>query len=214
MPKEKRPDEEVKEVKDEILSQAQRIIALHGLEGLSMRKLAKELGLTSTTIYNYYHNKDELFLMILTKGFEDIYDTCLAVYQTRAEPYERIYAMAQAYIDFGIQNPSLYSLMFIENGPQYKDHSGTKLEIVARNELATSRKIGRLFIDTIIESAGKNSGLTDEDFEFYLTHFWCLLHGFIAGYNNTVLEYIHPNPLDIKERMLRQIIKTLAVELG
>ena len=43
-----------------------------------MRKLADQLHVTSTTIYNYYKNKDELCLVILTKAFEALYQACLA----------------------------------------------------------------------------------------------------------------------------------------
>jgi AcrR family transcriptional regulator len=208
MPREKRSPDEVKRVKDEILVQAQQIISQEGLEALSMRKLAGQLHITSTTIYNYYRNKDELCLLILTKAFEDLYQVCLAACQSNPEPEERIYAMARAYVDFGVRQPSLYGLMFASTGPQYQDFQGTELEAPAQEELRISRLIGRLFIDTLLEFPKRRSSLTDEDLEFQITYYWCLLHGYVSSYNN-ILEYIHPDPSSIQEQMLRQMIKTV-----
>ncbi len=212
MPKEKRLPEEVKKVKDEILVQAQLIISQNGLEGLSMRKLAEQLHVTSTTIYNYYKNKDELCLVILTKAFEALYQTCLAASRANPDPEERIYAMARAYIDFGIRQPSLYGLMFANTGPQYKDFQGTELEVIAMEELRISRLIGRLFIDTLLEFPDRKPNLKDDDLEFQITYYWCLLHGYVSSYNN-ILEYIHPAPSSIQESILRQMIKTVRNEI-
>jgi len=84
--------------------------------------------------------------------------------------------------------------------PQYKNFRCTDLEPAADKELRVSQAIGRLFIDTAREFPARKANLSDDDFEYFITHFWCLLHGFVAGYNNSVLKYIHPDPLAIKDR--------------
>ncbi len=46
-----------------------------------------------------------------------------------------------------------------------------------------------------------------------LVHFWSTLHGYIAGYNNTLLNYMHENPISVKEEMLDLIHDTFVREI-
>jgi AcrR family transcriptional regulator len=50
--------------RDEIAAVAIRIIDSEGLEELSMRRLASELGAGTMTLYHYVHNKDELLALV------------------------------------------------------------------------------------------------------------------------------------------------------
>jgi AcrR family transcriptional regulator len=50
--------------RDEIAAAAIRIIDSEGLEELSMRRLASELGAGTMTLYHYVHNKEELLALV------------------------------------------------------------------------------------------------------------------------------------------------------
>lgn len=58
---------EIETIKQKILEQALYLMSCHGFDGFSMRKLGSRLGVSAKTIYNYYQNKDELYLAILTR---------------------------------------------------------------------------------------------------------------------------------------------------
>jgi len=64
MPKTTRSPEEVKKIKDRILETALQLLIDDGFMHFSMRKLAARLGITAASIYNYFTNKDELYLLI------------------------------------------------------------------------------------------------------------------------------------------------------
>jgi len=64
MPKATRSPEEVKTVKNEILETALSLMCEDGFDALTMRKLALRLKMTAANIYNYYTNKDDLYLAI------------------------------------------------------------------------------------------------------------------------------------------------------
>ncbi len=80
MPKAPARPEVVEAIRERILKEALFIINKDGYANLSMRKLALRLGFTAKTIYNYYSNKDELYLMALTKGFQELAEQFRAAY--------------------------------------------------------------------------------------------------------------------------------------
>ena len=70
MPREQRSPKEIESVRQEIMEHALAIVVSDGLDDLSMRKLAGRLGVTAKTIYNYFHNKDKIYLHLLIRGFK------------------------------------------------------------------------------------------------------------------------------------------------
>ncbi|MEN6475394.1 MAG: TetR/AcrR family transcriptional regulator, partial [Syntrophaceae bacterium] len=102
MPKAPATPEVVEAVRERILNEALAIINTEGYANLSMRKLARRLGFTAKTIYNYYSNKDELYLMVLIKGFSDLVQEFRAVCQSSADPLEKLSAAMHAYVRWGI----------------------------------------------------------------------------------------------------------------
>ena len=60
MPKTPMTKEEIENTRGRILDTALNIIIEEGFNNLSVRKIASRLGVTATTIYNYYTNKDEI----------------------------------------------------------------------------------------------------------------------------------------------------------
>jgi AcrR family transcriptional regulator len=55
-----------------IILAAQRLLAAEGAEGLSMRRLAKELGSTPMALYHHVRDKDELLLLLLEAHAQSI----------------------------------------------------------------------------------------------------------------------------------------------
>ncbi|MBU0993936.1 MAG: TetR/AcrR family transcriptional regulator [Proteobacteria bacterium] len=214
MPKKPRTEEEIEEIKANILHHALELINQGGFEGFSMRKLARRLGVSVVTIYSYYKNKDDLYLAILTKGFEKLYHACHDACESEKEPYARLRKMVLAYVDFGFDSSNFYNLMFTWHVPKYEDYVGTPLENAAAIELNAGLQVRTFFLKAIREYADiHNLQVKDEDIEFYLIVFWSLLHGFIAGNNNKILSYMHDNPLGLKERILEFVLERMALSV-
>ena len=56
MPKKARSEQEVQQVREEILDKTLELINEVGYENFTMRKLADKLNMTATPIYQYYKN--------------------------------------------------------------------------------------------------------------------------------------------------------------
>jgi len=214
MPKPQRRPEEIKAVRENILTHAVRLMTEEGYHNFSMRKLAKPLGIAAKTIYNYFRNKDELYLAILTKGFADLYDCCFRAYKSSPSPLGRMDAMLEAFLSFGLDQANVYNLMFTWHVPKYNDYVGTPMEPTARLELETALRAPELFVQAIKGCVDGPDPLSDRDARFIMIRLWTHLHGFIAGYNNTLLDYMHEDPLSLRPIILERIKGSLRRELN
>ena len=206
MPKSQRTPEEIEEAKNGILEEAVKLIVDIGYNNFTMRKLASKLGITATTIYNYYKNKDDLFINLLIRGFKELYGHLEEAHQKQGTPAEKLRAMIDAYTDFGLNHANFYNLMYSWHVPKYNDYVGTSMEPVARLQLEGALKVPEIFLKTIKSYAQLlNRIITDEETVFLLIHYWSQIHGFIAGCNNTNLYYLHNDPTSLKRKHLDYI---------
>jgi AcrR family transcriptional regulator len=60
--------------KEEIVRVAVGIVDREGMEALSVRRIAKELGVSSMTIYNYVENLQDIKKEVLINGFDRLYE--------------------------------------------------------------------------------------------------------------------------------------------
>ena len=204
MPRPKKSFAEIETIKDKILEEALQLMNRHGFDGFSMRKLGSRLGVSAKTIYNYYQNKDELYLGILTRGFEQLFARFNKAFSGHQNPMERLKAMGREYLAFGLEHSNIYNLMFTWHVPKFKDYEGTPMEPVAQLELETGLKVADIFMRAIIEASGQTE-MPEETARFHMIWSWSQMHGFVAGINNTLLDYMHENPITLKERILDQI---------
>ncbi|MDA3896472.1 MAG: TetR/AcrR family transcriptional regulator [Desulfobacteraceae bacterium] len=220
MPRPKRSFAQIEATKEQIIEEALNLMTCHGFDGFSMRKLGSRLGVSAKTIYNYYQNKDELYLIILTRGFEQLFNRFNNVYNTHHDPIKRLKNMGSEYLAFGLEHSNLYNLMFTWHVPKFKDYVGTPMEPVAQSELEAALKVADIFIRAIVEASVETSGeASDQEkmFEntarFHMIWMWSQMHGFIAGINNTLLDYMHTNPLSLKEKIINQIFDQFEYQL-
>ena len=209
MPKAPRTEAQVQEVKDKILKEALSIISKTGYDSLTMRKLGKNLGITATTIYDYFANKDEIYLHVLTSGFEmlnvEIYKSIIP----GDTPGAKMQAISKALLHFGTSNSNYYDIMLTLHIPKYKDYVGTDLENVAHNELMSAFKSKDVVLKTIQEiivakvdgNEALNQESMDEQVLLLFIQWLTGMHGIISLYNNTILDYLHKNPSTLLEKL-------------
>lgn len=99
-----------------ILDAAAGLFLEHGYEGFSLRQVAREIGYSPTTIYLYFKDKDDLLFHVAVEGFRNFGTMLQAGYASASSPSERLRAIGRAYIQFGLENPLHYRLMFVDRG--------------------------------------------------------------------------------------------------
>ena len=58
------------EITAEITAEARRQLAVDGAAGLSLRAVARQLGMVSSGIYRYVANRDELLTMLIIEAYD------------------------------------------------------------------------------------------------------------------------------------------------
>ena len=87
-----------------------------GYDNVTMRKIADEIEYSVGTIYLYFKDRDEIFFELHKMGFEEIYKRQMLV-QAVKDPLQRLTEHGLAYIQFAIDKPQYYDLMFISRIP-------------------------------------------------------------------------------------------------
>ncbi len=210
MPKATRTPEEVEAVRQRILERALDIITERGYEGLSMRRLGRRLGMTAATLYNYFTNKEEIYLHVLTRGFEVLNEDLAHAYGGTADPFERLRAVLKAWLRFGLEKSNYYDIMLTLYIPKYRDFVGGPLEPLARKELKTALKIPELIIGVLEEIAEAYGNIRKEDARYHFIQLLTAMHGVVSLYNNTILVYVHERPEAILDSLVESHLSFFA----
>jgi AcrR family transcriptional regulator len=211
MPKAPMTKEEIDNTRARILDTALNIIIEEGFNNLSVRKIASRLGVTATTIYNYYTNKDEINLMIRIRGFEKLYDLLTKSSTPVKKIEDRLKAMIRSYIEFGLTYPSYYDIMFNLHSPKYLDYVGTEIEPLAFKEKQNALKCLSLFVEHISSYIPARGKKKDHYILYQVIKSWSDLHGLITLNNSRLFHEVTDHVEDfIKERtsdMIDNIMK-------
>ncbi len=84
-----------------------------GADDLSLRALARSIGVSQTAPYRHFADKGELLAAMATRGYRDL---LAGLRQAEADagesPAQQLTAVAHAYVDYAANNPQLFKLMF------------------------------------------------------------------------------------------------------
>ncbi len=102
------------DLRAQLLDVAARLLREEGESGLSMRRLAQELGVSRTAPYHHFSDKHSLLCGIAEEGFRrfrQINDD-RQVWDGSAFSEAKLLAFVRRYIDFAVSNAEYYDLMF------------------------------------------------------------------------------------------------------
>ncbi|PZG49054.1 TetR family transcriptional regulator, partial [Spongiactinospora gelatinilytica] len=110
------------ELTREIADIARRRLATHGATGLSLRAVAREMGMVSSAIYRYFPSRDDLLTALIIDGYNSIGETVERA--DRACPpgdhMGRWLAVCRAVRGWALANPHEYALLYGSPVPGYQ----------------------------------------------------------------------------------------------
>lgn len=156
-----------------ILDQTRVLLVAEGYDHLSMRKIARAVGCSATSIYLHFENKDALIHALLDEGMmrlhtqlETARDAC-----NPPSPMGCLTAMAQAYVRFGLDNPEYYQVMF-------QLHPERMARYPAENYRRARRNL-ELFTEVIADGVMADV-FTIENADVSAHVLWTALHGLVS----------------------------------
>ncbi len=206
MPRIARTVEKVDSIKERFVDTAVVLLTQHGYEGFSIRQLARELGIAAATLYNYFPGgKDELYLLVAARGYEHLYEQFVQASQSDRSPWEKVSALATAYLEFALEQPHYYNLLFNSDAPKYSDYVGKKLQPVAEVQNDAAMRVAGFASQILAKATGEKDGA---EVAFRLLQLWSMLHGIASLKNSRVtLEVIHLSP-QIIDRYVKESLRS------
>jgi AcrR family transcriptional regulator len=159
------------ELRSSILVAAAELFLEHGYEHFSMRQVAERIGYSATTIYLYFENKDDLLFEVVSDGWQRFSDDFLAAAAAADDPLERLHALGRVYVSFGLDNPAVYGLMFVQRS-----------DFLMHENLHRSGKPADLFVvlcDAVQAAVGAGI-FPPGDVVGYSDAIWASVHGIVT----------------------------------
>jgi len=95
-----------------IRAAALRLIARHGYEALSMRRLAREVGLGAAALYRYFPSKRNLYLAVLEEASPRLLQIWERAFAEAGDPLQGIWDIGMAYYDHATGRAPMMRLWF------------------------------------------------------------------------------------------------------
>jgi AcrR family transcriptional regulator len=111
-----RKAKEKEELKKLILQAAKKLFAENGIEQTTMRNIANAIEYSVGTVYVYFKDKNEILHELHTQGFKQLGGEMRVLFSV-GDPMERLKALGRVYLQFAIENPDMYELMFHKKEP-------------------------------------------------------------------------------------------------
>lgn len=152
----------------EIVDAASRMLAESGEVGeLSLRAVARAVGVATTSIYLHYRDLDELVAAVKIRYFEEFGAVLQAASAAAGDdPRDRVRASAHTYVRYGLEHWGEYWVMFSS-------------EMVPSHLVPDNTYIGQElfegFSDLVANAIGPH-----QDATLVATHIWTALHGIVT----------------------------------
>ncbi|WP_280400353.1 TetR/AcrR family transcriptional regulator [Nocardia carnea] len=109
-------------LRDALLTACLRLIDTEGIAAVSLRRVAREAGVSSGAPYHHFPDRAALLADLVTQGFRLLADRLTEARTTADSPAAALVAMEQSYIRFARDEPAYFRLMFRPELSQPEKH--------------------------------------------------------------------------------------------
>jgi AcrR family transcriptional regulator len=138
---------------------AMELLEESGESALSLRAVARRAGVSPAAPYRHYADREALVSAVAAVGYRELAERLSAAHPSPSTP-EQLAAVAIAYVQFALERPALFRIMFGE--PCDRDN----------DERVAATAAVSLYVRAIVERAFPQS-----DAEALATAVWALVHG-------------------------------------
>jgi AcrR family transcriptional regulator len=142
-------------VESDIVDSARRQLATTGAAALSLRAVARDLGMVSSALYRYVASRDELLTLLIVHAFTSLGDAVEAAHDAEAAEAldARWRAIGRSLRRWALDHPHEYALLYGSPVPDYQapadrtNDPGTRVLALLAGLLADASRAGKLARD-------------------------------------------------------------------
>lgn len=101
-----------KNLKDSLIDTALLMVEEDGINSITLRELTKKLGVSRSAIYRHFDSKDDLIKAVIKTAFSRFDDGFPIKIIESNDIINSFRIMGKGYIDFAMDNPNIYRMMF------------------------------------------------------------------------------------------------------
>jgi AcrR family transcriptional regulator len=107
-------------IEAEIVEVGRRHLITDGAAGLSLRAIARDLGMVSSAVYRYVAGRDDLLTLLLVDAYTELADAVDAAADAGGAWPDRVLAMAHAARAWAVDQPARWALLYGSPVPGYR----------------------------------------------------------------------------------------------
>jgi len=172
------------DLKNALIQAGVEILAREGVSGLSLRKVAKQAGVSHAAPYSHFTDKQALIAAISTEGFKQLFNQIKSVFTIHEDdPENLLIETAWTYLQFALNEPDRFRLMFSSVLEKEKDYP---------DFVEISQKNFQQLVE-IVERCQQANILKEGESDLLALSVWGTVHGFTSlllegQISHTVLE--------------------------
>lgn len=102
-------------LKEALLSTALQMVEEEGLDAITLREITQRLGTSRSAVYRHFESKEDLIKGVIEQGFTLLDELFNPIFHDQKRSVEeRFERMSRTYLEFAIEHPNLYRLLFGE----------------------------------------------------------------------------------------------------
>lgn len=167
---------EREDIRNLVLEKAKALFVSEGYNNITIRKIAKAIGYTPATIYLYFSSKNEILFELHNEGFKLLYQYKMRVndHEEPLDALEKLCVGGRLYIDFALDNPDYYELMF--NMPEPHNYMAQNQE----NQPVDYAMRAYTYLRESIQECKSEGYFAEVTTDTATFTFWSLVHGIVS----------------------------------
>jgi AcrR family transcriptional regulator len=158
------------DLKNALIEAGIDILSKEGVQGLTLRKVARKVGVSHAAPYAHFTDKQALIAAIATEGYTKLYqELAKAAASCPDDPAQRLIEVAWAYVQFATNKPDHFKVTFSGIVEQEADYP----------EYVEQSKKSLTLVTELVSDCQQAGLLKSNDIELLAVSIWAAIHGFI-----------------------------------
>jgi AcrR family transcriptional regulator len=171
--------QKVRDLREACVSEAFAIIGDVGVEGLSIREVARRIGVSHQAPYKHFASSDHLLAEVVRRTYAT-FSAHLRSRRLTGVPHEDMHTLGVAYFEFAQQNPLHYRLMFGTPLPNPEEHP---------EMMAEARQAFTILLDAVTRLHGHARPRKSDHLDALFV--WAAVHGIATILQTEALKQIN-----------------------
>jgi AcrR family transcriptional regulator len=193
------------DLKNALIEAGAEILLKEGVGGLSLRKVARQAGVSHSAPYAHFADKQALIAAISTEGYRRLYEKFARVVEKYSQdPLRQFVEVAWTYIEFARSDPDYFKVTFSSAVEKEKDFPAF---------VEMTRKNFQLLVN-IVETCQSARVLKPGPADMLAVSAWSLVHGFASLLIEGQISHTVLDRIAVRELLLFTLNQVTLVELS